>query len=210
MTLLKICGVTNIMDAQWIVKYADYVGVIVASSIKTPRLVDRDAARDILGIVGKDRAVAVVEGLRPIDAARLVSDLGFRLVQYHNQIHNDDLRIFGNYGLKVIPVVTYNDQYSLDDHVSLLLNNDHVKYVLVDAPKIGFKVYEGGLKIPIDVISKVSLIGRVGIAGGINPENAKVVMRYKPYLIDVSSGVEKRPGIKDEELVRKLYEVVKS
>jgi phosphoribosylanthranilate isomerase (EC 5.3.1.24) len=37
-----------------------------------------------------------------------------------------------------------------------------------------------------------------------------VILRYRPYLIDVSSGVESSPGRKDEELVRRLYEVVRN
>ncbi|WP_069806973.1 phosphoribosylanthranilate isomerase [Vulcanisaeta thermophila] len=209
MTLLKICGVTNVRDAQWVIGYADYVGVIVASSIKTPRLVDEGTAREILRVVGRERAVAVIEGLKPQQAARYASELGFSLVQYHNHVSREDLRVFGDYGIRVIPVITYNGQCSLGKAIPPLLSLENVEYVLIDAPKVGFRMYEHGLKIPLSIISEASSMGRVGIAGGINPDNASLVMRYRPYLIDVSSGVERTPGIKDEELVRRLHRVVK-
>lgn len=52
---------------------------------------------------------------------------------------------------------------------------------------------------------------RVFIAGGIKPENiGEIVKKYKPYGIDVASGVEIAPGIKDKEKMKKLIEEVKN
>ncbi|MFN4226785.1 MAG: phosphoribosylanthranilate isomerase [Candidatus Ratteibacteria bacterium] len=52
---------------------------------------------------------------------------------------------------------------------------------------------------------------KIFIAGGITPENVKdIIKKYKPFGIDVASGVEIAPGIKDIEKIRKLIEEVKN
>ncbi|MBS1706976.1 MAG: phosphoribosylanthranilate isomerase [Armatimonadetes bacterium] len=51
---------------------------------------------------------------------------------------------------------------------------------------------------------------RVIIAGGLNPENvADVISRYSPYAVDVASGVETTPGIKDREKVARFIAAAK-
>ena len=47
------------------------------------------------------------------------------------------------------------------------------------------------------------------LAGGINPENVgEIVVKFRPELIDVSSGVEDAPGVKNAEKMRKLFEIL--
>ena len=50
---------------------------------------------------------------------------------------------------------------------------------------------------------------KVIISGGLTPDNVSKVLKYKPYAIDVASGVEKTPGKKDKVLVNKFIEEVK-
>jgi len=209
MTLMKVCGVTNVDDAIMVSRYADYVGVIVMSKVATPRLVDLGVARDIANSVGCRKPVAVVEGVDLKSAVDLASRLGFPVVQYHGMVDIDGLRMARKYGLRIAPVINYNDEHGLS-RITELVDHDDVEYVLIDAPKVGYKSFEHGLKIPIDVVRRFGGVNKVGFAGGINPSNVGVILRYRPYLIDVSSGVESSPGRKDEELVRRLYEVIKN
>ena len=52
---------------------------------------------------------------------------------------------------------------------------------------------------------------KIFLAGGITPENVReVIKKFKPYGIDVASGVEIAPGVKDIEKVKKLIKVVSS
>lgn len=52
---------------------------------------------------------------------------------------------------------------------------------------------------------------KIFLAGGISPENVKeIIKKYKPFGIDVASGVEIAPGIKDIEKIKKLIEEVKN
>ena len=57
---------------------------------------------------------------------------------------------------------------------------------------------------------KIVPLDKTFIAGGITLENIKnIIKKFSPFGIDVASGVEIAPGIKDKEKMRKLVEVVK-
>jgi phosphoribosylanthranilate isomerase len=82
-----------------------------------------------------------------------------------------------------------------------------VDFFLLDAYKKGVP---GGTGIEIDSAS-LNEPGlpwnKIFLAGGITPENAAVlVKKFNPYGIDVASGVELAPGIKDKEKIRRLVE----
>ena len=192
-------------------KYADYLGVIVHSGVPTPRLVNRDAVKEIINAARGIRSVGVVEGLDMASAIKLVGDLGFDVVQYHGNadITDETIDLLSQYGVRLAPVMAYVGDDTIIDRALEMASGDYVEYVLIDAPKVGFRTYEHGLKIPLNVIMRVGGIPRVGVAGGINTENISIVARFRPYLVDVSSGVERRPGLKDEELVRRIAEVIR-
>ena len=69
----------------------------------------------------------------------------------------------------------------------------------------------GGTGRTIDWAAAAELASQrqVVLAGGLKPENvADAVARVRPYGIDVSSGVERSPGIKDHQRLRALFEAV--
>ena len=62
-----------------------------------------------------------------------------------------------------------------------------------------------GQKIDIYLASKASGLGKMILAGGLTPENVvEAVEKVKPWGVDVCSGVESKPGIKDMRLVEKF------
>ena len=62
-----------------------------------------------------------------------------------------------------------------------------------------------GKIIDIDLASKASCLGKMILAGGLTPENVEeAVERVNPWAVDVCSGVERKPGIKDMQLVEKF------
>ena len=62
-----------------------------------------------------------------------------------------------------------------------------------------------GEKINIDLACKASGLGKMILAGGLTPDNVEeTVEKVKPWAVDVCSGVESKPGIKDMRLVEKF------
>jgi phosphoribosylanthranilate isomerase len=73
----------------------------------------------------------------------------------------------------------------------------------------------GGTGVTIDWGVAAEIVQRadrsVILAGGLTPENvADAVRRVRPYAVDVSSGIEKQPGIKDWDRMRAFIEAAKS
>jgi phosphoribosylanthranilate isomerase len=72
-------------------------------------------------------------------------------------------------------------------------------------------VKRGGTGQTVDWTAAAAIAARrkVLLAGGLTPDNvAEAVMRVRPFGIDVSSGVERAPGIKDHDRIEKLFEAL--
>lgn len=208
MTLLKICGLTRRIDVEFIDKYADYAGFIIHSDVKTPRLLNPNETRDMASTLSKAKPVAVVRGLALRDAVDLATRLDFPILQYHGAVNvNEYFSRQGNVNLA--PVIEYTDDYTAVKTIEEYLTMNELEYILIDAPKVGHRSFEYGLKIPLSVIRRVAGLSKVGVAGGIGPSNIKFIIKYNPHLIDVNSGVESSPGVKDWGLVMEVVKVIK-
>jgi len=83
-----------------------------------------------------------------------------------------------------------------------------VSAFLLDAPGPGF----GGSGRTLDwaLAAEAARAGRVYLAGGLTPENVgEAVRRVRPFGVDVASGVELMPGVKDEEKMRRFIQAAK-
>jgi phosphoribosylanthranilate isomerase len=83
-----------------------------------------------------------------------------------------------------------------------------VSAFLLDAPGPGF----GGSGRTLDwaLAAEAAQAGRVYLAGGLTPENVgEAVRRVRPFGVDVASGVELMPGVKDEEKMRRFIQAAK-
>ncbi|MEM4475429.1 MAG: hypothetical protein QW405_03360 [Fervidicoccaceae archaeon] len=210
MTLVKVCGVTRIEDAERLSRLVDYVGVIVHSSIETPRLVDARRAREIAEAAGRARPVAVAEGLEFEEALELATKIEFPILQYYGAPSERELeRASSSFSNVSVAVAVFYTRAEELERALRLAEEELVEYALIDAPKRGALVYELGLKMPLELLARLGGRRRVGVAGGIKPSNAELVARFRPHLIDVSSGVESRPGVKDERLVLELLEAIR-
>ena len=68
----------------------------------------------------------------------------------------------------------------------------------------------GGTGRAFDWRRRVDSAQPLWLAGGLNPDNVRQAVReFRPYAVDVSSGVEKEPGVKDHELLRRFMEAAK-
>jgi len=190
MIKVKICGLTSLADAGAAADAgADFLGFVFAPS---PRRVDPQVARGFWpklprGVptvaVFRDQTLEEVEGV-----LRLVRP---DFLQFHGSERPAFCRVFER------PVIRALQARVPDDLAPAAAFVDIADYFLVDVPK-----GEAGT-LSADVASAaVSLPKPVLLAGGLNPANVRaIVEQFRPYGVDVASGVESSPGVKDQTLM---------
>ncbi|MEZ0320079.1 MAG: N-(5'-phosphoribosyl)anthranilate isomerase [Pyrobaculum sp.] len=201
MTLLKICGVTRPEDAAALDGLADYIGFILEPS--SPRSARREDVSALRAALYKSRAVLVTASLPAREAVDAAAEADIPVVQHHGLLDAEAYDYAKSRGVALAPVAVFRPGADVGAAVRRLLALPH-EYVLVDADKKSAERYEGGLKVPLAVMREVAGLGRVALAGGITPENVSLVLSLRPYMIDVASGVEKAPGVKDMEKVKSI------
>ncbi len=212
MARVKICGINNAASAELADEMgADYVGFVLDDS--SPRGVDLSKATEISSVLARSIPVAVVTGntSRDMDAYAVGEVAG--IVQIHKElITDDDVLGYVEIGVRVIPVYIYRDGFADLSRIIGLAKSfgRHIEYILIDAPKNLSGRYSYNLKLPIGVYEYFcGSIRPCGVAGGIDDSNIHVFRSVKPDLVDVSSGIEVSPGIKDPDRMRRVIEVAR-
>jgi phosphoribosylanthranilate isomerase len=195
--LIKICGITRMQDAEAAVAAgAGAIGFVFWP--KSPRFIDPHRARRIAAALPPFVSTVGVFVNQPHEYVSGVASL-VRLSAV--QLHGDETPEFAaRLSTPVLKAVS-TDSADVDlwpPRVRLLLD--------VHDP-----VARGGTGRTIDWRAAADLAARrdILLAGGITPDNvADAVARVRPFGIDVSSGVEGAPGIKDHRRLRALFEAV--
>jgi len=209
--LLKLCGLTSIPDAEVADKYADYAGFIVGPA-ETPRRLPARAAADIASTLSRAVPVLVSTHNTPGEAVDAYASLGvFRVLQYHGRLGPweaaalvEGVRELGGSAAIVVGVAAH--AFTPAHPAAYAYMAPGYEYILVDPVKSArHPIGPMGLRIPLSLVAGASpTTPRLAVAGGVNPYNAPIVASMNPYMVDVSSGVEDRPGHKDEVLVEML------
>ncbi len=205
MVWVKICGITGGADAAVAVEAgADALGFNFYA--QSPRAIEPQLARDI--IAGLPEYVTPV-GLfvdAPLEEVKKLSAMcGFRMVQLHGQESPEYCR---KADLDVIKAVRVKDSGSLAD-----LPRYEVAAFLLDAFDPDLAGGTGkGFDYHLVEEAKEKAAGRpIIVAGGLTAENVgEAVRATRPYGVDVASGVEAAPGVKDQEKVRAFIERAKA
>jgi phosphoribosylanthranilate isomerase len=197
---VKICGITRLEDAQAAVAAgANALGFVFWP--KSPRYVDPARARDIIATLPETVNAVGVFVDQPEDEVNEIADwVGLGAVQLHGGESQEYVRAMKRPVLKAVGV-----------------DGANAPVVDVWPPSVGVlldvhdPVKKGGTGRTIDwtMAAEVAKRRPVVLAGGLTPENVgEAIARVQPYGIDVSSGVEAAPGIKDHGRLKALFEAV--
>jgi len=198
---VKICGLTRSIDAEFAdAAGASYLGVIFAGG---PRERSPEDARATLA-GRRARKVGVFANQTPTEIAEIASVVGLDVLQLHGT--SDPQRILdvrAATGLEVWAVVRTTSGILPDDVEDVAEVADAL---LLDAMAPG-QLGGTGRTIPWlelgESLDALTAGYRIVLAGGLTPDNVGEAIDYvSPMVVDVSSGVESSPGIKDQKLVR--------
>lgn len=197
-TEVKICGL-NTKDAieTAIANGAAYLGFVFFE--RSPRNLTLDKARELISVVeGRAKTVAVVVNA---DDALLngIKDAGFDMVQLHGSESPERvLEIKARLGLPLIKAVAVSSRDEILAQKDVFAGAD---MLLFDAkpPKSGAALPGGnGLSFDWRILDGVEFAKPWALSGGLTVENIQTAMALtKAPMVDVSSGVESAPGVKD-------------
>lgn len=195
-TRVKICGLTNAHDAEVAIDAgADALGFVFERT--SPRYVGEGELPWLSVLPPIPLKVAVFGRVdRPVPKGL------FDVVQ------GVEWEVFPEPAPKRIHAIRLRPGQKPQDVVDTLVN---ANLVVLDA--FSNSGWGGtGERVDWDLAAEVVRLSRTPImlAGGLTPENvAEAVARVKPFGVDVSSGVEERPGVKDEKRVRAFIQAAK-
>jgi len=198
--MVKICGITRREDAQAAISCgANALGFVFWPN--SPRYIDPAEARKIVDIMIPSIVAVGVFVNQPADEVnRIANDVGLGAIQLHGDESNEYVAQMSRDVIKAIPVgvVPVRPVSKWPTQARILLD--------VHDP-----VRKGGTGHVIDwvVAHDLASLRPIILAGGLTPENVgDAIERVRPYGIDVSSGVESSPGIKDHKRLKALFEAV--
>src|SRR5215218_3619025 len=209
--LVKICGLSTreTLDVA-LGAGADMVGFVFFSP--SPRHLSLETARE-LGKQAKGRAVKVALTVDADDATleNIVETLRPDILQLHGKETTERLRdIKAKFGLplmKVLPVETAADLTPLAGYA------DIADRILFDARAPKDATRPGGLGAVFDwhLLEKLDLKLPFMVSGGLKASNvAEAISVTRAGGVDVSSGVERSPGIKDPEMIREFIRAARA
>jgi phosphoribosylanthranilate isomerase len=238
MTWVKICGTTNLDDALTAVEAgADALGFVFYE--KSPRNVAPETVREIVRHMPVHiEKVGVFVGNKPKNLPQLATDVGLTGSQLHFGPHLGSVNETTAYGLGGFPpgFKSYSSMpaewfIQSEDRASRFIASvaqaaeairshsaggqlmDFLQTIFLDS---GSLQQPGGTGVVFDwqkaapIVERMQQVARIVIAGGLNPTNVtEAIQILKPWGVDVSSGVEARPGKKDPEKVRAFVAAVR-
>jgi len=196
---VKICGLTSLADAGAAADAgADFLGFVFAPS---PRRVDPQVARGFWPKLPSGvPTVAVFRDQTLDEVERVLRLVRPDFLQFHGSERPAFCRVFERPVIRALSARLPEDLALAGGFV------DVADYFLVDVPKgdagtLSAGVAEAAVNLPKPVL----------LAGGLNPANVRaIVKQFRPHGVDVASGVESSPGVKDHALVRAFIDNAKT
>lgn len=203
---VKVCGLMHPDDAAAAAAAgASYLGVVFAAG---PRAVSRRQGREVV-TAGGGAPVLGVFTEHSVEAILQIRDVvGLSGAQLHGSYSQSEAARLRAAGLEVWRVVRIATPSDLDALAAAVTESDAV---LVE-PRVPSAA--GGAGIPLELAVAREARGRLGghpmaLAGGLTPDTVADALAFvHPEIVDVSSGVESRPGLKDHTKILRFLEAV--
>ncbi|WP_333785179.1 phosphoribosylanthranilate isomerase [Thermocrinis sp.] len=198
---VKFCGITREEDIKKAIELGvDYVGFIMYP--KSPRWVGWEKLKNLLRLSEGVKKVVVFVNPSYQEVEKALS-MGADLVQLHGE---ESFEFAKGVGLeRVIKAFRVIDNFSVAED----WKGAHA--ILLDT--YSEKAYGGtGESFDWTIAQSVVNMGfRVFLSGGLKKENVqKAIKIVRPYGVDVSSGIESSPGIKDHKKMEEFIHAVKN
>jgi phosphoribosylanthranilate isomerase len=190
---IKICGITDNAAAHAAADAgADSVGFVLAHSV---REITPERATAIASELPRHvEKVAVFRGPPRRDIDRALERFRADVVQA------DFPSLAGLRSPRLLPVF----RETVTSHSAIAVQVDGGRFVY-EGPSSGI-----GRTVDWDLAAGVALLGQMTLAGGLDPDNVVEAIRaVGPFGVDVSSGVESRPGVKDPALIWAFVQAVR-
>ncbi|TKS60963.1 MAG: N-(5'-phosphoribosyl)anthranilate isomerase [Nitrospira sp.] len=205
MVKIKICGITSVEDAEVAVTAgADALGFVMYR--KSPRYVEPAVAQSI--VAGLPPFVLPIGVFVNEDASvvrTIMDECGFALAQLHGDESASYCQNLGRSALKALRLKDRGSFLALSE----FRGRAHIRGFVIDA--FADQVYGGtGQTVDWTLAAEAARSAPILVAGGLTPSNvAEAIRQVHPYGVDVSSGVEVRPGKKDPAKVNAFIDAAR-
>ncbi len=202
---IKFCGIMQPGDAALAAEAgAGYLGVVFAGG---PRAVSIVGASEVVRAAAGVPVLGVFAAQSPDEILRIGEKARLSGAQLHGPYSRSDAARLRGHGLGVWRVVRIGTAHDLDRVGEAVPDSD---IVLVE-PRVPHALGGAGVSLDLELacLARRRLVGPMALAGGLTPDNVgQALARVRPEIVDVSSGVERRPGIKDPNTIARFVEAV--
>ena len=201
MPKVKICGMTEKETIQTAIEHkVDYLGFVFYA--KSPRNLTPDQARELTKNIPPDvKRIAVLVNAKD-EFIEQIKDY-FDCFQLHG--HEDVKRIRElkqKFNKEIIKAIRVTDEASAKTYTQF---EDEVDMLIFDSPAM-----EKTAKFDWNILTKLKIKKPYLVAGSINIDNVDEVLKYNPYGIDVSAGLESSLGVKSKTKIIEFLDKVKA
>lgn len=172
---------------------ANAIGVVMYQG--SPRNTSGESAAHITSVIGREfpgvDRVLVVRDTPAVDAVATAQRLGFDVLQLHGGYTREDFAL----ATRILPRVWRATSLAIEPDARAGLYGE--EHLLIDSPQPGSGEVWDLSGVPSDELGPSWIL-----AGGLNPENVHAAVQASGcWGVDVSSGIESSPGVKDPALI---------
>ncbi len=207
--ITKICGITKEENLNCCEKNnVDFFGMIFYTP--SPRNISIINARKLVLLSKKlkIKAVGVFVNESFDNIKNTITNLELKYIQLHGNENEEYIKSLKNLNIKIIKKISIADKGDLKELKKYKLAD----YILFDYKPKKEELPGGNSKsFDWNILNNLDIGKPWFLSGGINLDNISIIKSHvKPYGIDLSSGVEKKLGIKDNDIINNLMGKLKS